>query len=695
MGWPAAVLPPPPLLQSCPPLASHLSRFPPFPPPLPPLLPVMPVRHVPSIAAAGDAAYAVSTGAVPTVTPARCRFFAAGACAAGDDCRFIHELPEHLRPPPAPAPGPNVPLVRPRAADYSVPAGGAGLGAGGAGGGGCAPAGGAPAPGVEAPGDGYVDFSAAYAGAFASAVAVPSPPRRQLPLAPHLSSSLPASGLGGFAADLLAVGGGRPAEEGDDVGGVLLRGKLGGGKHGAVGDGKVGLSAGGGGARWAPGGGGGGGGGRGATSGSWDATPAVHDSWDATPAANGGWDAATVRNGGWEGAVAGHGGWDGTSAARRVPPNPWAAATPFAPLLPVGMTGRHVDAPVTGGAPYGPSGGGVAGGGGSGCGSAATDALTARFGAATLGGGGTRGLYTTHAPSDRSAHHRLTAAASAFTPGSAGAGAGAPLPATAPPPPLCRFHLAGSCRYGDSCRYTHGVPCPVCGENAVHPTDGAEAERHLLACGWLVAGDVTGPPLPSSSTCGSPRGLAPVSGVGGPPLLSAADEASQVALRCAICHESVRGRGRRFGLLTECDHVFCLECVRAVRSTVAAAGGREAVRGCSVCGVESFLVVPSDTYPRSAAEKAGAAARYKAKLKRVPCMHFRYGEGVCPFGVTSCLYAHVDREGVPVAADGREVVVDGEGVATGRRGLSMGDFLVVKTVKGKKRRGAGAGGGAG
>ncbi|KAK1861411.1 hypothetical protein I4F81_003995 [Pyropia yezoensis] len=434
MGWPAAVLPPPPT----PPVLSAaglpLVSLSPLPPPLPPLLPVMPVRHVPSIAAAGDAAYAVSTGAVPTVTPARCRFFAAGACAAGDDCRFIHELPEHLRPPPAPAPGPNVPLVRPRAADYSVPAGGAGLGAGGAGGGGCAPAGGAPAPGVEAPGDGYVDFSAAYAGAFASAVAVPSPPRRQLPLAPHLSSSLPASGLGGFAADLLAVGGGRPAEEGDDVGGVLLRGKLGGGKHGAVGDGKV---------------------------------------------------------------------------ARRVPPNPWAAATPFAPLLPVGMTGRHVDAPVTGGAPYGPSGGGVAGGGGSGCGSAATDALTARFGAATLGGGGTRGLYTTHAPSDRSAHHRLTAAASA------------------------------------------------------------------------------------------------------------------------------------------------------------------------------------------AAEKAGAAARYKAKLKRVPCMHFRYGEGVCPFGVTSCLYAHVDREGVPVAADGREVVVDGEGVATGRRGLSMGDFLVVKTVKGKKRRGAGAGGGAG
>lgn len=239
----------------------------------------------------------------------------------------------------------------------------------------------------------------------------------------------------------------------------------------------------------------------------------------------------------------------------------------------------------------------------------------------------------------------------------------------------------------------------------MHPTDGAEAERHLLACGWLVATDVAGPTPPAPpSTGGSPRGLAPVGGggggvggggVGGAPPLSAADEAAQAALRCALCHESVRGRGRRFGLLTECDHVFCLECVRAVRSTVAAAGGREAVRGCSVCGVESFLVVPSDTYPRSAAEKAAAAARYKAKLKLVPCMHFRYGEGVCPFGVTSCLYAHVDREGVPVAADGREVVVDGEGVATGRRGLSMGDFLVVKPVKGRKRRGAGGGGGGG
>ncbi|GAB0494271.1 hypothetical protein MMPV_005563 [Pyropia vietnamensis] len=644
----------------------------------------MPVRHVPSIAAAGDAAYAVTTGEVPLVTSARCRFFAAGACTAGDDCRFIHELPEHLRPPPAPAPGPDVPIVRPRAADFTV-----------AGREGRAAAGAAATPGVEAPGDGYVDFSAAYAGAFASAVAVPSPPQRQRPLAPHQSSSLPAGGLGSHAADLGAVGAGRAAEEGDDVGGVPLRRKVGGGKHGAVGDGKLGGSAVGG-SRWTPTGGFGGG----PADGSWDATPAAHGSWDASSTAHASWDATTGANGGWEGAAAARDGWDAAATARRVPPNPWAATAPFAPLLPVGMTGLPVDAPVTAGPPYGPLGGEGGGGGGSGAaGIAAADALTARFGAATLGGGTTRGLYTTRAPSDRSAHHRLTAATSAFTPGGGGWGGSAapPVSAAAVPPPLCRFHLTGNCRYGDGCRYTHGVPCPVCGENAVHPTDGAEAERHLVACGWLVAGDVTGPPAPASSTGGgSPRGLTPGGGgVGGPPPLSPADEAAQVALRCALCHESVRGRGRRFGLLTECDHVFCLECVRSVRSTVAAVGGREAVRGCSVCGVESFLVVPSDTYPRSAAEKASATARYKAKLKRVPCMHFRFGEGVCPFGVTSCLYAHVDREGVPVAADGREVVVDGEGVATGRRGLSMGDFLIVKPVKGKKRRGAGVGGGAG
>ena len=36
----------------------------------------------------------------------------------------------------------------------------------------------------------------------------------------------------------------------------------------------------------------------------------------------------------------------------------------------------------------------------------------------------------------------------------------------------------------------------------------------------------------------------------------------------------------------------------------------------------------------------------------MPCKHFNFGQGTCPFG-SSCFYAHTDKQGRPVAADPR------------------------------------------
>ena len=99
-----------------------------------------------------------------------------------------------------------------------------------------------------------------------------------------------------------------------------------------------------------------------------------------------------------------------------------------------------------------------------------------------------------------------------------------------------------------------------------------------------------------------------------------------LAIQCGICFELTAKVGRRFGLLTHCEHAFCISCIRKWRSslvvnerarTTAVAGGggaattpegevgdaerpalasdeaRENVRACPLCRKPSDFVVPS------------------------------------------------------------------------------------------------------
>jgi E3 ubiquitin-protein ligase makorin len=110
-----------------------------------------------------------------------------------------------------------------------------------------------------------------------------------------------------------------------------------------------------------------------------------------------------------------------------------------------------------------------------------------------------------------------------------------------------------------------------------------------------------------------------------------------------ICYECPAAHNRQFGLLPNCSHPFCLTCIRQWRG----AGfdfGKEAVRVCPVCRVESHVVIPSETFEDDPDAKQELFDAYKLKLSLIPCKHYAFGDGECPFG-TSCLYAHVDRDG--------------------------------------------------
>ncbi|OJD18966.1 hypothetical protein AJ78_01078 [Emergomyces pasteurianus Ep9510] len=133
--------------------------------------------------------------------------------------------------------------------------------------------------------------------------------------------------------------------------------------------------------------------------------------------------------------------------------------------------------------------------------------------------------------------------------------------------------------------------------------------------------------------------------------------------QCGICMETPT----IFGLLVNCDHVFCLDCIRSWRSSVGTSAedmlnsadsrvSRKTTKTCPLCRIKSEYVVPSSVFPTpphpttfatdttlgetvntddpagnaepSTLTGAGNPAkaeiidRYLARLKAIPCRYF-------------------------------------------------------------------------
>jgi hypothetical protein len=62
---------------------------------------------------------------------------------------------------------------------------------------------------------------------------------------------------------------------------------------------------------------------------------------------------------------------------------------------------------------------------------------------------------------------------------------------------------------------------------------------------------------------------------------------------CVICLEPILANGKRFGILENCAHPFCLECIRDWRATYDKKVKKTHFRTCPICRSESYLVIPS------------------------------------------------------------------------------------------------------
>ncbi|XP_077983434.1 putative E3 ubiquitin-protein ligase makorin-1 [Glandiceps talaboti] len=183
---------------------------------------------------------------------------------------------------------------------------------------------------------------------------------------------------------------------------------------------------------------------------------------------------------------------------------------------------------------------------------------------------------------------------------------------------LCPYAIFGTCRYGENCKYLHGNTCDMCGKACLHPDDPDQNEKHNLEC-----------------IAEHERNME----------ISFAIQQSKEKT-CGICMEVVLEKTdvkeRKFGILSECNHIYCLSCIRKWRS--AKQFERKIVRACPECRIPSNFVTPSDFWVESKEEKEKLIEGYKSVLSTKDCKYFDKGCGNCPFGA-SCFYAHIFPDG--------------------------------------------------
>lgn len=80
--------------------------------------------------------------------------------------------------------------------------------------------------------------------------------------------------------------------------------------------------------------------------------------------------------------------------------------------------------------------------------------------------------------------------------------------------------------------------------------------------------------------------------------------------------EDILQSGSLFGLLSNCEHTFCLECIKTHRQNTPSDKDR---LKCPFCKVNSKYLIPSQEYIDSLEEKETLRDKHYEKLKTIMC----------------------------------------------------------------------------
>ncbi|XP_058830253.1 probable E3 ubiquitin-protein ligase makorin-1 [Topomyia yanbarensis] len=177
---------------------------------------------------------------------------------------------------------------------------------------------------------------------------------------------------------------------------------------------------------------------------------------------------------------------------------------------------------------------------------------------------------------------------------------------------LCPYYENSGVCMMEGCPYEHGELCELCGKFCLNPADKEQQRLHNVECIKQHELDMEH---------------------------SFAIQRSKDKI-CGICLEVILekpGREQRFGILPNCNHIFCLECIRTWRK--AKNFENKIKRGCPTCRISSDFVCPSIVWVDGRDEKDKLINDYKKACNTTHCKHFKQGSGKCPFG-NKCFYKH-------------------------------------------------------
>jgi len=247
---------------------------------------------------------------------------------------------------------------------------------------------------------------------------------------------------------------------------------------------------------------------------------------------------------------------------------------------------------------------------------------------------------------------------------------------------LCYFHMLNQCVYGEECQYIHGLACEKCHKNVFNPllpiqnqiiehkkfcisdkknsineseeisiinnNDSIKFESELISqinttslnpnAKEFESKNKNDKKLPETSFHheSSISELTVDSNDNNETLLL--DNQFPV-VECGICYEKISSTGdKTLGLLANCNHVFCYNCIKKWRSTVL---NLSSVKSCPLCRKISFYIIPSSIFPKNEDEKNLIVNEYRKSRMKIRCKYYRYPDHqFCPFG-DECFYAHL------------------------------------------------------
>ncbi|KAM9326840.1 E3 ubiquitin-protein ligase makorin-2 [Gastrophryne carolinensis] len=216
------------------------------------------------------------------------------------------------------------------------------------------------------------------------------------------------------------------------------------------------------------------------------------------------------------------------------------------------------------------------------------------------------------------------------------------------PQQLCPYAAAGTCHYGESCPYIHGEVCEICSLQVLHPYDQEQRKSHEKLCMAAFEMDME---------------------------KAFAFQASQDKV-CSICMEVVYEKPspseRRFGILSSCNHTYCLSCIRQWRC--ARQFENPVIKSCPECRVISEFVIPSVYWVEDQSKKNELIDSFKQGMGKKACKYFDQGRGTCPFG-GKCMYLHAYPDGTRADPEKPRKQLGSEGTVRFFNTVRLWDFI--------------------